>query len=151
MSRLILIALCGALVSVGCASSNSGNVYPRNQVRQAWTVEEGKVSGIKGVRIEGERTGLGRLGGGYVGYEVGHTVGSGRGNDVAGAVGAVAGAVAGGATEELVTRDQGLEITVDLDKGSSIAVVQAADQQFQVGERVKILRRGDGAARVTKI
>jgi outer membrane lipoprotein SlyB len=151
MSRLILIALCGALVSVGCASSNSGNVYPRNQVRQAWTVEEGKVSGIKEVRIEGERTGLGRLGGGYVGYEVGHTVGSGRGNDVAGAVGAVAGAVAGGATEELVTRDQGLEITVDLDKGSSIAVVQAADQQFQVGERVKILRRGDGAARVTKI
>jgi len=151
MSRLILIALCGALVSVGCASSNSGNVYPRNQVRQAWTVEEGKVSGIKDVRIEGERTGLGRLGGGYVGYEVGHTVGSGRGNDVAGAVGAVAGAAAGGATEELVTRDQGLEITVDLDKGSSIAVVQAADQQFQVGERVKILRRGDGAARVTKI
>ena len=151
MSRLILIALCGALVSVGCASSNSGNVYPRNQVRQAWTVEEGKVSGIKDVRIEGERTGLGRLGGGYVGYEVGRTVGSGHGNDVAGAVGAVAGAVAGGATEELMTRDKGLEITVDLDKGSSIAVVQAADQQFQVGERVKILRRGDGAARVTKI
>ena len=151
MSRLILIALCGALVSVGCASSNSGNVYPRNQVRQAWTVEEGKVSGIKDVRIEGERTGLGRLGGGYVGYEVGRTVGSGRGNDVAGAVGAVAGAVAGGATEELVTRDKGLEITVDLDKGSSIAVVQAADQQVQLGERVKILRRGDGAARVTKI
>jgi outer membrane lipoprotein SlyB len=151
MSRLILIALCGALVSVGCASSNSGNVYPRNQVRQAWTVEEGKVSGIKDVRIEGERTGLGRLGGGYVGYEVGRTVGSGHGNDVGGAVGAVAGAVAGGATEELMTRDQGLEITVDLDKGSSIAVVQAADQQFQVGERVKILRRGDGAARVTKI
>jgi outer membrane lipoprotein SlyB len=151
MSRLILIALCGALVSVGCASSNSGNVYPRNQVRQAWTVEEGKVAGIKDVRIEGERTGLGRLGGGYVGYEVGRTVGSGHGNDVGGAVGAVAGAVAGGATEELMTRDKGLEITVDLDKGSSIAVVQAADQQFQVGERVKILRRGDGAARVTKI
>jgi outer membrane lipoprotein SlyB len=151
MSRLIFIALCGALVSVGCASSNSGNVYPRNHARQAWTVEEGKVSGIKDVRIEGERTGLGRIGGGYVGYEVGRTVGGGRGSDIAGAVGAVAGAVAGGATEERVTRDDGIEITVDLDKGASIAVVQAADQQFQVGERVKILRRGDGAARVTKI
>ncbi|HEY7378448.1 MAG TPA: hypothetical protein VH542_07185, partial [Steroidobacteraceae bacterium] len=71
--------------------------------------------------------------------------------DVAGAVGSVAGAVAEGATEEALTREQGLQITVALDKGPSVAVVQAADQQFAVGERVKILRRGDGAARVTKI
>jgi len=150
MSRPILIALCGALIIGGCVS-NSGTVYPHNQARQAWTVDEGKVSGIKDVKIEGERTGLGRIGGGYVGYEVGRYAVNGRATDVAGAVGAVAGAVAGGATEELITRENGFEITVDLDKGASIAVVQAADQEFQVGERVKILRRGDGAARVTKI
>jgi len=151
MSRFILIALCGALVSVGCVTSNPGSVYPRHQTQQAWSVEEGKVSDIKDVSIEGERTGLGRIGGGYIGYEVGRYAVNGRATDVAGAVGAVAGAVAGGATEERITRQKGFEITVNLDKGASIAVVQAADQQFQVGERVKILRRGDGAARVTKI
>jgi outer membrane lipoprotein SlyB len=150
MSRFILIALWSALITAGCVS-NSGTVYPQNQARQAWSVEEGKVSGIKDVKIEGQRTGVGRIGGGYVGYEVGRYAVNGRATDVAGAVGAVAGAVAGGATEELITRESGFEITVDLDKGASIAVVQAADQQFQVGERVKILRRGDGAARVTKI
>jgi outer membrane lipoprotein SlyB len=151
MTRFILIALSSALVAGGCVSSTSGNVYPRNQTRQAWTVEEGKVSDIKEVKIEGQRTYLGHVGGGYIGYEVGRYVGNGRGRDVAGAVGSVAGAVAGGATEEALTREQGLQITVALDKGSSVAVVQAADQQFAVGERVKILRRGDGAARVTKI
>jgi outer membrane lipoprotein SlyB len=151
MSRFILIALCGTLVVAGCASSNSGNVYPRNQVRQAWTVEEGKVSGIRDVKIEGERSGLGRIGGGYIGYEVGRYIANDRSNSVAGAVGAVAGAVVGEATEEHATRDNGYEITVELDKGAAIAVVQAADEQFLVGERVKILRRGDGAARVTKI
>jgi len=151
MTRFIFIALYSALLLGGCVSSTSGNVYPRNQTRQAWTVEEGKVSDIKDVKIEGQQTSLGQIGGGYIGYEVGREVGGGHGNTIAGAVGAVAGAVAGGATEERLTREQGYEITVALDKGASIAVVQAADQQFAVGERVKILRRGDGAARVTKI
>jgi outer membrane lipoprotein SlyB len=59
--------------------------------------------------------------------------------------------VGGDAIEERATREQALQITVDLDKGSTIAVVQAADQQFAVGERVKILRGERGAARVTKI
>ena len=40
---------------------------------------------------------------------------------------------------------------MELEKGGgTIAVVQAADEQFAVGERVKVMRRGNGAARVTK-
>ena len=66
-------------------------------------------------------------------------------------MGAVAGAVAGEAVEERVTRQQGLQITVDLDEGSTVAIVQGADQAFAVGERVKVLRGQRGAARVTKI
>src|SRR5262249_36808461 len=94
MTRFILIVLSSALIVGGCVSSTSGNVYPRNQTRQAWTVEEGKVSEVKEVKIEGQQTYLGHVGGGYIGYEVGRYVGNGRGRDVAGAVGSVAGAVA---------------------------------------------------------
>lgn len=151
MSRMFLAALLATVMAAGCASSASSKVYPRHQAQHAWTVEYGKVAGIDAVAIEGEHSYLGRVGGGYVGYEVGRAVVEGSGRGVAGAVGAVAGAVAGETIEERATREQALQITVDLDKGSTIAVVQAADQQFAVGERVKILRGERGAARVTKI
>ncbi|MGQ0835849.1 MAG: glycine zipper domain-containing protein [Gammaproteobacteria bacterium] len=134
----------------GCASSTSGNVYSRQDVRKAWTVDYGRVTEVAPVTIEGQKTPIGRVGGGLIGYQVGRTVGHGSGSRIAGAVGAVAGAVAGQATEERLTRTNGLQITIDLEKGRTIAVVQAADAQFAVGERVKVLRRGDGAARVDR-
>jgi outer membrane lipoprotein SlyB len=114
-------------------------------------VVEGRVSEIKPVQIEGNRSVLGTAGGGYVGYELGRVMGDGRGRDLAGAVGAVAGAAAGQAVEERATRQDALQITIDLDRGETIAVVQAADVSFAPGERVKVLRRGDGAARVAKL
>jgi outer membrane lipoprotein SlyB len=143
---LATLALLGA-----CTTPSSGTVYSRNEARTAWSVVEGRVSDIKPVQIEGNRSVLGTAGGGYIGYELGRAVTDGRGRGVAGAVGAVAGAAAGQAAEERATRQDGLQITVDLDRGETIAVVQAADVTFTPGERVKVLRRGDGAARVAKL
>lgn len=142
------VAVC--LLLGGCAASSSGNVYSPADVRRAWTVEYGEVVDLEDVTIEGEGTGLGRIGGGFIGYELGRTVGSGSGRRIAGAAGAVAGAVAGQAAEQRLARSRGYQITVELDRGRRIAIVQAADEKFRVGERVKVLRRGDGAARVTR-
>ena len=153
MSNTIRGALALATLSLFCACTtpSSGTIYSRDEARTAWTVVQGRVSDVKAVQIEGNRSVLGTAGGGYVGYELGRTLGSGRGRDLAGAVGAVAGAATGQAVEERVTRQNGLQITIDLDRGESIAVVQAADVAFAAGERVKVLRRGDGAARVAKL
>lgn len=148
--KTYMVTLVSLLVLAGCASSSSGNVYSRNEVRRAWSVEYGRVIDIEEVVIEGERSRLGRIGGGFVGYELGRTVGSGSGRRIGGAVGAVAGAVAGQAVEKQLTRSRGYQITVELDRGRSIAIVQADDEKFTTGERVKVLRRGDGAARVTR-
>jgi outer membrane lipoprotein SlyB len=63
-------------------------------------------------------------------------------------VGAVVGGLAGAAAEEGLTRKDGLEITVKLDNGSMIAVVQEADEQFHPGERVRLVESG-GTTRVT--
>jgi outer membrane lipoprotein SlyB len=60
----------------------------------------------------------------------------------------VAGGVAGSALEEGVMSKDGLEITVKLDGGRMIAVTQEADEQFRVGERVRVLS-GGGVTRVT--
>lgn len=153
MTRLISLSLLVpvlVLTAGGCALPSRGDVYSRQETRTTWDVRYGEVVDVDAVTIEGRRSGLGRVGGGFVGYEVGRSVGSGVGSRVAGAVGAVAGAVAGEAIEEGVTREQGLQITVQLNDGRTIAVVQAADQPFSVGEKVKVYSRGDGAARVAK-
>jgi outer membrane lipoprotein SlyB len=50
--------------------------------------------------------------------------------------------------EEKMTRKDALEITVKLDSGELRAIVQEADQEFQPGQRVKLLTSG-GITRVT--
>lgn len=149
LTRIAMAWAATCLLLGGCASSTSGNVYPRTDVRKAWTVEYGEVADVEAVTIEGERTRLGRIGGGFIGHELGRTVGGGSGRRIAGAAGAVAGAVVGQAVEQRLTQERGYQITVELPQGRTIAVVQAADEEFRVGDRVKLLRRGDGAARVT--
>jgi outer membrane lipoprotein SlyB len=56
--------------------------------------------------------------------------------------------MAGSATQEAATRQMGLEITVQLDNGEVVAIVQAADQSFDEGDQVRVLRRPNGEARV---
>jgi outer membrane lipoprotein SlyB len=147
---IVLIVTLGALTLIagGCASSTSGNVYSRKDAQKVQTVDEGEVILVREVTIEGTKSGLGGLAGGIMGFAVGGTIGGGSGKGVARAAGAVGGAAAGAAVEEKSTRQTGLEITVELDNGQVIAVVQAADEQFDEGDRVRVLRRPDGSARV---
>jgi outer membrane lipoprotein SlyB len=64
-------------------------------------------------------------------------------------LGAVVGGMAGAASEEAITRKPGLEITVRLDSGRMLAVVQEdSGEKFAVGERVRLLESG-GQTRVT--
>jgi outer membrane lipoprotein SlyB len=80
----------------------------------------------------------------------GSGIGSGSTTRTVGALaGAIIGGMAGAAAEEGITRQDGLEITVRLDSGRTIAVVQAADVQFRPGDRVRVLYGRDGTTRVT--
>jgi outer membrane lipoprotein SlyB len=149
-SLSIAVAALAVLLAAGCAAPSSGKVYSREEARTAMTVFEGVVKEVKPITIEGQKTWMGGAGGGWVGYELGRSVGHGTGRDIAGAVGGVAGAVAGQAVEEAVTRQKGIQITVRLDNGETIAVAQSADVVFSPGERVDVLRGRNGSARVTK-
>ena len=74
----------------------------------------------------------------------------GRGRGVARAGGAVAGAAAGNAIERRVTTQSGVEVTVELESGEVIVVIQAADEVFHGGNSVRVLRRSDGGVRVVQ-
>lgn len=143
---LVLISLSFFLAA--CAGSQSGSVYSRDDARKTQTVRMGVVESVRLVRIEGTKTPIGTVAGGAVGGIAGSTIGHGRGSAAAAVVGAVVGGLAGAAAEEGITRKDGLEITVKLDNGTLLAVVQEADEQFHPGERVRLVESG-GTTRVT--
>ncbi len=146
-SNLFLVALISVFL-VACASSNSGSVYKRDDARKVQTVKTGVVESVREVKLEGTQSPVGTIAGGAIGGIAGGAIGSGRTSALGAVIGAVAGGIAGAATEEVVTRKDALEITVKLDGGGLIAIVQEADEAFQPGDQVRIVEGGD-TSRVT--
>lgn len=150
-SRLLILSLvaCSAALT-GCASNLGGDTYSRAEARTVQTVRMGTIESLRPVRIEGTKTPIGAGAGAIVGGVAGSSVGGGRGSAVAAVIGAVAGGMLGAATEEGLTRAQGVEITVREDDGLMRAYVQEVEpnQVFRVGQRVRILTV-NGTSRVS--
>ena len=147
LSNLFLIAFISVFLAA-CASSNSGSVYSRDDARKVQTIKTGVVESVRTVKLEGTKSPIGTVAGGAIGGIAGSSIGGGRGSVIAAVIGAVAGGLAGSAIEEGVTRKDALEITVKLDGGSMIAIVQEADEQFRPGDKVRIVENAD-TSRVT--
>jgi len=149
---LVAVTLMTASLALlgGCASGVGGKDYSRDQARAVQEVQMGVVESVREVNIEGTKTpiGAGAGAGAVVGGVAGSTVGSGKGSVVGAAIGAVLGGLGGAAAEEATTRQKGVEITVKLDSGRMLAITQAADEEFRVGDRVRVLS-GGGTTRVS--
>lgn len=143
MKQLVAILLAvGLSVGLdGCASHLSGDSYSRDEARVPQQVQYATVEQVRLVKIEGTKTPIGTGAGAVIGGVAGSTAGGGRGSAVAAAVGAVAGGLLGAATEEGMTREQGVEVTVRYANGETFAIVQAAskDETFHVGDKVRVL------------
>ncbi len=148
MKKLFVIALAPVFLA-GCASGLGSGDYERKEVRRVQEVKMGVVESVRFVKLEGTDSGVGTVAGGVVGGVAGSSVGGGKGSVIGAVVGAVAGGLAGKAVEEATTKKPGIEITVRLDFGRTIAVVQEdTGENFAAGERVRVLESG-GQARVT--
>jgi len=149
-ATLTVAALAAAVGLAGCASNLGGGTYERTEARGAMNVRFGEVTTVRPVRLEGTQSGVGTMSGAAIGGVAGSTVGGGKGAAVAAVLGAVAGGIAGSAIENNTTQRAGIEVTLKLDNGQYIAVVQEdGGENFQVGERVRILD-GQGATRVAR-
>lgn len=143
---LIATTLLGV---AGCAAPPRGGAdYTGYQTRTEQSVRFGVVESIRGVRINATETGVGTTSGAILGGIAGSTIGHGRGSAAGAVAGAVVGGIIGSAVEKDANDRPGIEITVMLDGGRYIAVVQEADEDFRVGDRVRILS-GSGTTRVT--
>lgn len=146
---LLVLFISGALLSA-CASSRSGQVYSRDQARQEMRVNYGTVREVRTVQIEGTQSGVGAVAGGVTGGVLGSMVGGGKGRILGTVIGALGGAAGGALAEEEITKKQGVEVTVEMDTGEIVTIVQEADMQFYAGDRVRVLRASDGSSRVQK-
>ncbi|MEI7916236.1 MAG: glycine zipper 2TM domain-containing protein [Methylophilaceae bacterium] len=145
--KTLLIFLIAGLLNA-CASSNAGDVYSRDEARKIQTVRKGIVESVRLVKLEGTKSPIGTVAGAAVGGVAGSTVGNGKGSAIGAVIGAVAGGLAGSAIEEAVTRKDAYEITVKLDNGSLIAIVQEATEKFSAGDTVRLIENG-GITRVS--
>lgn len=142
--------LLGMALLSGCASSLTGNVYSQQEARRVQYVRYGVVDSVTPVVIEGRTDSpVGTGAGAIVGGIAGSNVGGGKGQAVGAVLGAVAGGVLGNKIEESATRKQGQEITIHLESGETISVVQEVEggHFFRPGERVRVLQSG-GTTRV---
>ena len=154
MSRqsLLALTLSSVLFLGACATGGlTGETYTREDARKVQQVQFGNVISVRPVVIEGNREGIvGNLGGGVIGGIAGSTLGDGSGRAIATVIGAIAGGVAGQAAQEKATRKQGQEISIRMESGRTVSVVQEVveDKFFKPGERVRLLEV-NGVTRVT--
>jgi outer membrane lipoprotein SlyB len=148
---LVIGAAVVATLMVGCAAPGlGGGNYTRAQVRGEQSVRLGVVENVRDVVIDARDTGTGTLAGAAIGGIAGSTAGGGYRANAAGAIaGAVVGGIIGSAVEKNANDRKGVEVMVGLENGKIIAITQEKDEEFRVGDRVRILS-GQGATRVTR-
>ncbi|HZZ92643.1 MAG TPA: glycine zipper 2TM domain-containing protein [Usitatibacter sp.] len=142
------VLLAAAVLAGACAYPAGSRDYHGYQVMGEQSVRFGVVESVRDVRLHAGESGVGTAGGAVLGGLAGSTVGGGTGQ-VAGAVGgAILGGILGSNIEHSANERPGVEVTVHLDNGQYISVVQEADEAFRPGDRVRVLS-GRGATRVT--
>ncbi len=136
MKKRFLYALVAsaALILSGCASQGLPTV-DSSATGQVATADVGTVQSIRYVAVKDN--GVGALIGAATGAVLGNMVGRGHGRDLATLGGGLAGAYVG----SQVAQANAQELTVRLNNGKRIVVI-AKGTQFQVGQRVRIVRSG---------
>lgn len=137
----VALSFCIAALG-GCATHTSPHTFNQSEVGRMQTVEMGTVYALREVTIQNDSRGVARITGTLLGGIAGSTIGGGN---RANAAGAVAGAAAGGALGNAAATGTraGIEITVDLDSGLTVAVAQDGNlNQFRVGDRVRVTSDG---------
>ncbi|MBV5297905.1 MAG: glycine zipper 2TM domain-containing protein, partial [Rhodoferax sp.] len=128
-----------ALALGGCATS-SPDVIQRSDAQRMSVVEDGVLLSLRPVVVDGSQSGVGTAAGGVVGGVAGASLGGYRESIIGGVLGAVVGGVVGNAVERAGTREDALELLIQLKGGERRAVVQAkGSETFAPGDAVILI------------
>lgn len=148
MTRLPTLLLATLLVA-GCTTT-SPDVIQRGDAQRLSSVIDAVVLSVRPVTVDGSQSGVGAAAGGIAGGVAGSSVGGRREGVIVGVIGAVVGGVVGNAVERMSTREEAVEILLQLKGGERRSVVQAvAGEELVAGDAVILVTTG-GKVRVTR-
>lgn len=133
----------------GCASPVSGSTYSRHEARGELSVRYGVLKAVRAVQLQDRGT-LGLIVGGTLGAMGGSSLDKGRTGAALGVLGAIGGAALGEALDRSANSAPGLELTIRLETGATVVVVQelrTGDQPLEVGKPVQLI----GSGSVTRV
>lgn len=145
---VLLVSVVGLL---GACASSSPDVVQRGDAQRMAKVDDAVVLSVRNVTVDGNQSGVGAAVGGVVGA-IGGYGGSSvqREAQVLGVLAGVAGAAAGNAIERFSTREEAVEVLVQLKGGDRRAIVQAKGaEKLEPGDPVIIVTTGS-TVRITK-
>jgi outer membrane lipoprotein SlyB len=147
--KQLIIATAVLAAFTGCTTT-SPDVIQRSDAQRMSQVQDATVLSVRPVTVDGSQSGAGAATGAVVGGVAGSTVGGHREGAVVGVLGAVAGAVIGNAVERTATKENAVEILVQLRSGERRAIVQAkGTETLNPGDPVILVTTG-GKTRVTR-
>lgn len=147
---IIAVSFTALGLTLGACAPKGPSTISTAEAGQVVPVQYGEITALRPVDIRPGETRVGTIAGGALGAVAGSQIGRSTAANVAGGV---AGAVAGGAVGSAVqgsARTNGIEITMRLDSGETVAIVQRGDSRdFRVGDRVRLTGTAENA-RVTR-
>ena len=149
MKPLLALTILPLVFSSCVPQELTGDTYSRQEAGQTQTVRTGTVTEVRYVKLQGGST-AGSVIGAVAGGVAGNQVGAGSGKTLATLAGVGVGALAGSAAEQQMSNRQGVELTIRMKDGETIAITQESSKRetFYVGDRVRVIY-GSGRTRVS--
>lgn len=149
MAAVVKTAAAVSLVVLGACSTTSPDVISQGDAQKLSQVEDAVVLNVRPVVVEGNQSGFGGATGAVLGGAAGMGASSNNTSSaMIGVAGAVVGGIVGNAVERYGTRENALEILLQMPNGTRRSIVQAAgNEAFKPGDAVILVTTG-GKTRV---
>lgn len=146
----ILMFLIVTILTAGCADLG-GSKYgegsaPVSSAGEQASDRYGRVTGLETVQVDKDyKFGVGSVVGAVAGGIIGYQFGGGTGKTLLAIGGAVAGGAAGTAAESKLNKQDAQKVTVAMQSGGTITIIQPVDSRLRNGMNVRINGGGDTA------
>ncbi|MGR5238047.1 glycine zipper 2TM domain-containing protein [Vibrio alfacsensis] len=148
--NLVIVLVLSLATLAGCTSPNPyGDAYGSSETRTIQQVYYGTVEKVEPVTIDAstQTNAIGTIAGAAIGGILGSKVGGGSGSDIAAIGGGLLGGYAGSEIAGEAGKRNGVNLTIRLDDGKIISIVQEANpnMMFQPGQPVQVNVDGNTA------